>query len=60
MKFDFSGSMNDGFTKEVVELPSYLLDKATEWIHNMLAPEDVFDDDQLSEWAKNNGFVEEE
>jgi hypothetical protein len=28
MRFDFSGSLNDGFAKEVVQLPSYLLDDA--------------------------------
>jgi hypothetical protein len=60
MRFDFSGSLNDGFAKEVVQLPSYLLDDAAEWIQKCLAPEDVFTTDQLVEWARNNGFVEEE
>jgi len=59
MKHDFSGNLNDEFTKDVLSLPSWLLDKAAEWIAGNLGPEDVFPEDQLVEWAKNNGFVEE-
>lgn len=60
MKFDFSSSMNDDFAEDVFELPSYLLDRAGDWISNNLDPDDVFTTEQLTDWAKSNGFVEEE
>jgi hypothetical protein len=35
------------------------LDKAIEWIHHNLKPEDVFTQTQLSQWAEENGYIEE-
>ena len=37
-----------------------LLDEAINWIKSNMNPDDVFDEDQLEEWAKDNGFVESE
>ena len=34
-----------------------LLDKAIEWIKSNMSPEDVFDDEQLEEWANTNAFI---
>ena len=59
MGADFSKSLNDGFAKEVVQLPTYLLDDAVNWIQSCLEPVDVFTDEQLRDWARNNGFTEE-
>ena len=39
---------------------SELLEKSIEWIQNNLAPEDVFSEDALSDWANDHGFVEDE
>ena len=60
MSADFSKQLNDDFAKEVISLPQYLLDDAVNWIQNCLDPDDVFTGEQLTEWAKNNGFVEED
>lgn len=42
-------------------LPQYLLDDAIDWIKANMAPEDVFSDDQLLDWARdwatNNNHV---
>lgn len=46
------------FLKEVI--PSTLLELALDWITNNMEPEDVFDDDRLSDWALANNFVKEE
>ncbi len=37
-----------------------LLEGAKEWISGHLSPEDVFDEDALSEWAQGNGYKKEE
>ena len=58
MAADFSIQLNQQFAKETVQLPTYLLDDAVNWIQNCLEPDDVFTNEQLTEWAKNNGFVE--
>lgn len=34
-----------------------VLDKTIEWINDNLAPEDVFSDMPLDEWAAENGYV---
>jgi hypothetical protein len=36
-----------------------LLEEAIGWIRSNLAPEDVFKDDQLGEWAKDMGYTKE-
>lgn len=53
-----SVSDNERFKDALFE--KYLLDNAIEWIASNLAPEDVFDKDQLEKWAKENDFVEKE
>ncbi len=35
------------------------LESALEWIKENLTPEQVFDQDELEDWARSNGFVEE-
>lgn len=47
MKADFSSTQNDQFTKEVLQLPRYLLDDAVTWIQDNMEPEDVFDEGVL-------------
>ena len=34
-------------------------DEIRDYVGKNMYPEDVFDDDQLREWALDNGFVEE-
>lgn len=48
----FDAHMKDGLKLE--------LESALEWIKENLTPEQVFDQDELEEWATSNGFVEEE
>ena len=38
---------------------SNMLHLAIQWIKTYLSPEDVFNDDELAQWATDNGFVEE-
>lgn len=35
------------------------LDQITDWIRVHVDPSDLYTDDQLNEWAGNNGFVQE-
>lgn len=35
------------------------LDEVVEWIQENLNPEDIFTNDQLMDWAEDNGLVEE-
>lgn len=37
-----------------------LLANAIEWIAKNLSPEDVFDKEQLVDWANDNGFISED
>jgi len=37
-----------------------LLEEAMEWIASNLAPNDVFDESDLRDWAEENGYVQEE
>lgn len=41
-------------------IPTNLLDDAVSWIQDNVDPVDVFTREQLSDWALNNGFVEEQ
>lgn len=34
-----------------------LLDDALDWIRENMQPDEVFGDNELSEWAEENGFV---
>lgn len=36
------------------------LENSIDWIKLNLAPDEVFDDCALDEWAENNGYVKEE
>lgn len=48
---------NKAFAKAI--FPTWPLDDAIGWIQSNMEPEDVFDTKQLSQWAIDNGFVEE-
>ena len=37
-----------------------VLDNMIDWINDNLAPEDVFDEEILNDWALENGFVKAE
>jgi hypothetical protein len=37
-----------------------LLENTIAWISNNLEPDNVFSKEELEEWARSNGFVEEE
>jgi hypothetical protein len=41
------------------DIPDSILHSAINWIKDNLNPDDVFEDDKLEEWAKENGFVED-
>lgn len=49
---------NDKFIKYIIS--NSLLDEALDWIANNLEPGEVFNEVQLSIWAKDNGFVKED
>ena len=40
-------------------IPTDLLEEAIEWINRYMEPEEVFREDDLIAWAKDNGFVED-
>lgn len=35
------------------------LEQVLLWVEHEYKPEDIFDDDELNEWAADNGWVEE-
>lgn len=41
-------------------LPQFLLDEFIAWIQTNMTPDEIFTEEQLKEWAENNGYVEEE
>jgi hypothetical protein len=47
-------NLNARFISETV--PHNLLEDMVEWIGANLAPEDVFDDEALSDWASDAGY----
>jgi len=51
------GSQRRSFPAEA--LTDMLLDDVIKWIQANLSPEHVFDDDALSDWALDRGFVRE-
>ncbi|KKM73156.1 hypothetical protein LCGC14_1413380 [marine sediment metagenome] len=53
-----SRKQDDDFIEDVIS--NSLLDDSILWIARNMSPEDVFDKDDLGEWAKNNGYKEEE
>jgi hypothetical protein len=55
MKSSFSQNLNNRFIEETTAKD--LLDVAVIWIGDTLAPEDVFSEDQLQEWAEDYGYT---
>ena len=51
-------SLKTQFIKETI--PSDLLENMVNWIGDNLAPDDVFPDTVLEEWADDNGFSRED
>ena len=49
------------FTEEINDSDIYrrLLSKAIDWIGDNLSPQDVFSNEKLSNWAEENGYIEE-
>ena len=54
----FSGYTNQQFGKELIG--DDLLDRAVEYVRDNLNPDEVYDKEDLEEWAANNGYVKEE
>jgi hypothetical protein len=54
----FSSYTNQQFTKDFIG--DDLLDKAVEYIRDNFHPDEVYDELDLEEWAKDNGFVKPE
>jgi hypothetical protein len=52
---NFDWRLREKFLKEAT--PEDALDVAVDWIKENLAPDDVFSDEQLEEWAEDNGYV---
>ena len=48
-------SLKTQFIKETI--PENLLEEMVEWIGDNLAPDDVFPDTVLEEWAEDAGYV---
>ena len=53
----FNAHSNGQFCKELIS--STPLDTAVEWIRDNMHPDDVFDKEDLEEWAQDNGYVKE-
>ena len=43
--------------REFMEVVSPSLDEIISWIKRNLTPEDVFDEEDLIEWAEENGYL---
>ena len=54
MSTGFSPNLNNNFIDAVVQQD--LLDVAVVWIGDNLAPDDVFSERLLEEWAEDNGY----
>jgi hypothetical protein len=55
---NLSYGLKERFIKEAI--PSDLLNDIVDWIADNLVPEDVFSEELLEDWAKDNRFVKEE
>ena len=53
-----TGNEDEAFIKEMISRT--LLESAGEYIAENFPPEDVYSEDQLRDWARENGFVEKE
>lgn len=49
---------NEKFTDNLF-IGTQLLDGALEWIRDNMKPDQVFGDNELGEWAEENGYVKE-
>lgn len=58
MSKKFNSYSNTHFGKELIG--ENLLDRAVEYIRDNLHPNEVYDEDDLKEWAIENGFVKPE
>jgi len=56
---DFPTITNRAFTNELLNSDN-LLNITLEWIRENLYQEDVFSKFSLEEWARSNGYIEEE
>ena len=54
MTTGFSQNLNNNFIDDVLQRD--LLDVAVVWIGDNLAPDDVFSERILEEWAEDNGY----
>ena len=52
-----TGKQNRDFMNEI--MASDLLERSIEWIQKNLAPEDVFEEHDLTIWARDNRFIQE-
>jgi len=46
--------------RQEMEFGGEFLDEILKWIANAFDPEDVFDEDDLKDWAENYGYILEE
>ena len=46
--------------REFMEVVSPSLDEIINWIKRNLTPEDVFDEEDLIEWAEENGYFSDD
>ena len=51
---------DDEFLESMDLVPKTLLERAAEYIAGNFPPEDVYEEQQLRDWAIDNGFVEKE
>jgi hypothetical protein len=55
-----------GFSKYIMDecgaylITDYFMENIMDFVKMTFMPEEVFDEDDLKDWALNNGFVEEE
>ena len=51
---------DDDFLEKLDLVPQALLERAAEYIAENFPPEDVYEEQQLRDWAIENGFEEKE
>lgn len=51
----FRDTVKEDVTAEIIVSTS-ILDTAISWISKNLNPQEVFDENELAEWATNNGY----
>jgi hypothetical protein len=50
---------NRNFSQHILPNQADLLDTAVDWIRDNLSPEDVFNREQLKQWASDDGYTKE-